>query len=90
MSLRYLPKVTAVIDHRAMLGFEHTVDLGGPELSGRNPVLEQDVDFSKCPILCLWKAEPAPDVTKNVCAGVEKSRFGSPVPTCESGRLQLA
>jgi len=59
-----------------------TVGLCGPELSSWDFVFEQQINFAETAIFCLWQAEPAPDVAEQICAGVEETGFGTPVPCC--------
>lgn len=63
------------------------VGLGSPELSGGHLVLEQDIEFTKGPVLGLGKSEPTPDVAKQVGTGVEETNLGSPAPASGGDRV---
>ena len=52
-------------------------------------VIKQQVNFAKCAILGLRKAEPTPDVTKKVRTSVEEAGFGTPVPGYKRSARQL-
>jgi hypothetical protein len=43
-------------------------------------VIEHQINLSKGAGLCLGQAEPAPDVTQKVGAGIEQAGFSAPVP----------
>lgn len=50
------------------------------ELSRRNVIIKEQVNFAKRAVLGLGKAEPTPNVAEKVGAGVKEGGFGSPVP----------
>ena len=60
--------------------------MGVLELSGRDLVLEQDVEFTIGAAFGLGQAEEDPDRHEEARAGPEESRIGSPVPC---GRSEL-
>lgn len=62
-----------------------TINFGILELPRGNVVVEQQIDLTKCAVLGLGKAEPAPDVAEKICACIEKTSFGSPIPGYHQG-----
>jgi hypothetical protein len=43
-------------------------------------IIEKHVNLAKSAILRFRKAEPAPQVTEKVGAGIKETSFGSPIP----------
>ena len=43
-------------------------------------MFEEQINLAETAIFGFWKAEPAPDVTEQICAGIEETGFGTPVP----------
>jgi hypothetical protein len=43
-------------------------------------VLKENVNFTKSTILCLRKAKPTPDETKQIRSGIEKTCLRTPTP----------
>ncbi len=66
-----------------------TVNLGALELSCRNTMIEQQVNFPEGTVLGLRKSEPAPQVTQKICACIEETGFGSPIPSWQKSQPQL-
>jgi hypothetical protein len=59
-----------------------TVSFCSLELSCRDLVFEQQVNLAETTIFSFWQAEPAPDVAKQIRAGVKETGFGAPIPCC--------
>lgn len=61
------------------------------ELPCRHTILKQQINLTKCSVLCLRESEVAPDVAKQICTRIEKSSFGAPIPAyCSSVPVKYA
>ena len=46
-------------------------------------VIEEQIDFAKGAVFGLREAEPTPDKAEEVRASIEKTSFGTPIPSYE-------
>jgi hypothetical protein len=44
-------------------------------------MFKEQVNFTECTVFSLGEAKPAPNIAEKICAGVEETSFGSPVPS---------
>jgi hypothetical protein len=51
-------------------------------------MFKKQIYLAETAIFCFWQAEPAPDVAKQIRAGVEETGFCTPIPCCP-GRLVI-